>query len=133
MFSSKTGIAAGATIATVGAFAAVGMGAANPGMAGKTVAQSDVIKTEVQIIRRTIHLRAKPKSRPLTAPVNTGGATYAAANPPSQTAAYRSTPTAATTPAPTVSTHSSGGYSSESEGGSGDDGAPHSEKEGSDD
>ena len=111
MFSSKTGIAAGATIATVGAFAAVGMGAANPGMAGKTVAQSDVIKTEVQIIRRTIHLRAKPTSHPMAAPVTTGGTTYAAANPPAQTATYRSTP-AATTPAPTVSTHSSGGLSS---------------------
>ncbi|MEI7889122.1 MAG: hypothetical protein WCI34_02320 [Actinomycetes bacterium] len=132
MFSSKTGIAAGATIATVGAFAAVGMGAANPGMAGKTVAQAPVIQTEVQVVRRTIHLRPKPK--PHAAPTAGSGTTYAAANPATPTNNYSPRSAApARTSAPTVSTHSSGGHSAGSESDSGDDNSGHSEKEGNND
>lgn len=132
MFSRKTGIAAGATIAAVGAFAAVGLGTSNPGMAGQTVAQAPVIQTEVQVVRRTIHLRPKPK--PHAAPASGGGTTYAAANPATPTSNYGARAAAPTrASAPSVSTHSSGGSSSENERESGDDNGREHEREGNDD
>lgn len=139
MISKRASIATGATLATVGAFASLAVGAWGPQpKPPQVVAEKPIVINDIQTIHKTIKVKAKPM--PGAKPVTVGstsassGTSYAASYPAQQAASSR---TYAQTSAPTVSTHSSGGGSyseSENENGEARESENHEEeREGSDD
>jgi len=137
MITRKALIATGATLTSVAAFAGISLGAWDTAGPAKSWADKPIVMTEVQIVRKTVHIKPKPKKvvavKPRTVSNVTGsGTAVAASDPPQATSApstYAQRPTRSN--APTVSTHSSGsGSSSEGESEGQDNKREH---EGSDD
>jgi len=127
MITRKALLATGATLTSVAAFAGVALGAWDTAGPAKSWSDKPIVMTEVQIVRKTVHVKSEPKKvvavKPRTVANVTGsGTAVAAADPPQATSSpsnYAQRPTQST--APTVSTHSSGSGSTrerESEGNS---------------
>lgn len=132
MISKKAVISTGATLATVGGFATLAMGAWGPQpKPPKTVAEAPLVITDVQTIHKTVKVKAKvrPVARPTLASSSSAssGTAYAASNPPEQV-----TPAYSQRQAPTVSTHSSGGAGTGGYENEGRESEDH-EREGNDD
>jgi hypothetical protein len=139
MISKRASIATGATLATVGAFASLAVGAWGPQpKPPELVAGKPIIINDVQTVHKTIKVKAKanPGAKPVTVGSTpaSSGTSYAASYPAQQAASSKTYPQ---TNVPTVSTHSSGGGNySEAESGNGEarESENHDgEREGSDD